>query len=477
MSSVIANILNRDFVLHQLEAVRVQLDGMVRPSVAVEEEAGLDPEDVEDTLRAVNATQAKESSALGQPALEGAGDEDLLDAQAFISRDPIVSLLQTIIAERIEARHGDLIQEQAPGYEPGTRLTDTPIADKSLSQRGPEEAGDPFTKQDPGWIREIAKALVERWRKGKHPFNRQPAPELEIADDSRVVLFSDWGTGLPRAEAVSQEIRRRIEEVTDRKSADPPKVHVIHLGDVYYSGDKSEYEQHVLGPGLWPVDPDEAGDVTSWSLNGNHDMYSGGWGYFDTLLADGRFKRQRAPDGSTTSFFSLVTPHWRIIGLDTAWEDHLTKDFRAGYLQDPQAELVEKATTDQTRKVMLLSHHQLFTVRDHVGPSLERKLEGALTSGRIASWFWGHEHRCMAFEPHMGVGAGRCIGHGGVPVLVPPEDDPCPPPCRYEYRGFLDEGGKHWARFGFAVLDFNGPEINVTYINDLGVNHYSERIS
>ena len=33
--------------------------------------------------------------------------------------------------------------------------------------------------------------------------------------------------------------------------------------------------------------------MTSWALNGNHDMYSGGWGYFDHLLADERFSRQR----------------------------------------------------------------------------------------------------------------------------------------------------------------------------------------
>ena len=50
---------------------------------------------------------------------------------------------------------------------------------------------------------------------------------------------------------------------------------------------------------LWPVTADQAGaGVTSWSLNGNHDMYSGGFGYFQTLLADPRFAAQRSPDGT-----------------------------------------------------------------------------------------------------------------------------------------------------------------------------------
>ena len=371
-----------------------------------------------------------EQGRLGQPAVEtgGVGDEELLDSQAFISRDPIVSLLQTVLEERIEAEHRELLHEQAPGFEPGADPTGIPIAVESLRhEQGPlEKVGDPFTKTDPRWVTEIAKALVERWTKGKHPFIRDPAPEFLIADSSRVVLFSDWGTALPRAKAVGREIRKKLEEVAGGGGV-PPAAHVVHLGDVYYSGDKREYEQRVLAPGLWPVNADEADTFTSWCLNGNHDMYSGGWAYYDNLLADERFNRQRTSHGRTTSFFSLVTPHWRILGLDTAWEDHLTRDPHAGYLQDPQAEFVAEAIADQTRKVMLLSHHQLFTVRGHVGPALERT-------------------GCRSLErpDHQLVLGSRAPLHGvrtahGSPCRTlhrswrdsrpePPDGDPCPPP-------------------------------------------------
>ena len=89
------------------------------------------------------------------------------------------------------------------------------------------------------------------------------------------------------------------------------EAHVIHLGDVYYSGLPVEVQRHVLEP--WPVTAAQAkAGVTSWSLNGNHDMYSGGYGYYDTLLADPRFAAQHSADGASTSFFRLDRPGLRV---------------------------------------------------------------------------------------------------------------------------------------------------------------------
>jgi hypothetical protein len=49
------------------------------------------------------------------------------------------------------------------------------------------------------------------------------------------------------------------------------------------------------------VRADETGAFGSWSLNGNHDVYSGGHAYFDVLLRDPRVARQEQ-----SSFFSFV---------------------------------------------------------------------------------------------------------------------------------------------------------------------------
>ena len=46
------------------------------------------------------------------------------------------------------------------------------------------------------------------------------------------------------------------EEVADAL-AHGREAHVIHLGDVYYSGLPSEVQQHVLA--CWPVTPEQAG--------------------------------------------------------------------------------------------------------------------------------------------------------------------------------------------------------------------------
>src|SRR5204863_9774529 len=107
---------------------------------------------------------------------------------------------------------------------------------------------------------------------------------------------------------------------------------------VYYSGWAREYDKHFFP--FWPVQLGEADQIFSWGLNGNHDMYSGGYGLFDHMLADPRFKHQAG-----SSWFSIENRHWRIVGLDTAWDEEGIHDPRTERgLQDPQAsELARKA--------------------------------------------------------------------------------------------------------------------------------------
>jgi hypothetical protein len=103
----------------------------------------------------------------------------------------------------------------------------------------------------------------------------------------------DWGTGLGRARQVAVHMQEEIAGAL----AEGREAHAIHLGDVYYSGLASEDQRRFLA--YWPVTAAQAASgVTSWSLNGNHDMYSGGYGYFGTLLADPRFAAQPRPMGS-----------------------------------------------------------------------------------------------------------------------------------------------------------------------------------
>ena len=278
------------------------------------------------------------------------------------------------------------------------------------------------------------------------------------------MIVGDWGTGLPRA----CDVARYMAEEVAGALAERREAHVVHLGDVYYSGLAEEVQRNVLAH--WPVTPEQAqAGVTSWSLNGNHDMYGGGYGYFDTLLMDPRFAAQRSPDGQPTSFFRLRSPSWDFVGLDTSWDDDVLSMGQAGVLHDPQAKFVADVAAESDRKLVLLSHHQLVTLyaKDDIGPVLGAKLGPVLQSGRVTAWLWGHEHRCMGFEPQQGVEYPRCVGHGGVPVLMTESGKPKPPGL-WQDTGFLEFRGDRWARFGFAILDLSPDEIRVRYRNDLG---------
>jgi Calcineurin-like phosphoesterase len=384
----------------------------------------------------------------------------------FLARDPVQSLLQSTIEAKLR-EHG--VEDAAPPHREGlAKIIHTCESFLHPLRYGP-------TNVD--WVIEVGKAMLHRVAEGNRPFNPKPAKQVMISDDARVVVVGDWGTGLPRARAVAGFMADEVAEAL----AAGREAHVIHLGDVYYSGMPDEVQRNVLAPGLWPVTAQQAtAGVTSWSLNGNHDMYGGGFGYFDTLLADERFATQRSDDGQPTSFFRLTSASWDIVGLDTSWNQDPLFQGHVGVLEDPQAQFVAEVAGESHRKLMLLSHHQLVSVYDpeDLGLVLGQKLGPVLDSGRVTAWLWGHEHRCMAFAPDQHVKFARCIGHGGVPVLMNhAEGDPVPSPGIWEEREFLEDRGDHWARFGFAVLDFNADQINVRYRDDQGTQTRAEVIS
>jgi hypothetical protein len=382
----------------------------------------------------------------------------------YLARDPVQSLVQSTVEEK---------------------LRDHGVPDAGLERRGVFAAIRHFLASvlhpvrfgptDSRWVINIGIAVLERLADGNHPFNPQPAVH-SIDDNARLVVVGDWGTGLKRACAVAGYM---AEEVRDAL-AQGRQAHVIHLGDIYYSGLPHEVKRNVLAPGRWPVtDELAAAGVTSWALNGNHDMYGGGFGYFETLLADGRWQAQRCGDGRPTSYFRLTSPSWNIVGLDTAWDRDPLSEGHTGVLEDPQAQFVAETAADKGRKLMLLSHHQLISVYDDdLGHTLEEKLGPVLRQDRVTAWLWGHEHRCMAFAPDQGVKFPRCIGHGGVPVTMPRgPDDPVEAPGLWEERGYVVQRRRRWARFGFAVLDMSADRIDVRYRDDQGIQTRRETIA
>jgi hypothetical protein len=383
----------------------------------------------------------------------------------YLSRAPLVSMVQSHVEEAL----GDAgVPDPGEPSSLWSRIVHTVERDLRI-------APGSFTPDDPDWYVFIAKGVLERLAAGNAPFNPAAAEYDDVTGDARLVVVGDWGTGLPRARDVAALMQERIAQAV----AAGRQVLVLHLGDVYYSGLETEDQRRFLD--LWPVTQEQAdAGVTSWSLNGNHDMYSGGFGYFGTLLGDPRFRHQRSPDGKPTSFFRLRSPAWDFVGVDTSWDSDVTSGGQVGVLQDPQDRYVTAVAGQSSRKLVLFSHHQLVSVYDRadLGATLPAKLAPVLNANRVTAWWWGHEHRAITYEAAAGVRYPRCLGHGGVPVLP----DPAPPAgstpaITWHSTRSVREDGQDRTRFGFAVLDLQPDRIEVAYVDDDGHVPHTETIT
>jgi Calcineurin-like phosphoesterase len=239
-----------------------------------------------------------------------------------------------------------------------------------------------FTDDYSGWIKSFFFWVGKSdWHKIVPPATDEPEP---LGEKARIALVSDWGTGLYGA----PDCARSIDE-------DPGDFQLLmHLGDIYYSGTHTEVRERFLD--RWCKRP----GVPSRALNGNHEMYSGGFGYFDDVLP---------ALGQKSSYFAMQNEYWTLIALDTAHKDH--------DLEDEQVHWLKKVVAGAgNRKVVLFSHHQLFSRLEKQGKNLAEKLAELLTQKRIFAWYWGHEHRCVLYGQHpVHRLYGRCLGHGGMP--------------------------------------------------------------
>jgi hypothetical protein len=293
----------------------------------------------------------------------------------------------------------------------------------------------------------------------------------------RIALAGDWATGTDEAYEVGQRI----------KEFDPH--YTVHLGDVYYVGTDEEVDENFLGqstpgsgydPCRWP-----AGKYGSLALVGNHEMYSRGFSYFDRMLPSLGVSNGGARQEQKASFFCLENDHWRIIGLDTGYNsigvplvEFLLKPDCA--LPDEVVAWVEKVVRPEKddRGIILLSHHQWFSGFDQWYPKPAEQLSRFIS--RPVIWFWGHEHRFAIYKEYGDAGGlrayGRCIGHGGMPVEIPPKE-PLHPECPLEFvdRTLYDNNeGLEIGKNGFARLTLRGNLLSVEYVDLHGKVVFSE---
>jgi hypothetical protein len=416
------------------------------------------------------------------------GAEAVGQIQEAANRDPDASPIEraTVAAamgnilnqlRRCEQEAGALVLT-APHHGPASRLQSLIASGEGASVRfEPLPTGGVEAKFDTeDWIGWAGVA----WQKLKHlkPHRMlRPAGSTpdRFPEAGRIALLGDWGTGLYGAPRIADTIRH------DRD----PFAMLMHLGDVYYSGTGGEVRERFLD--LWPVRP----EAMNRARNSNHEMYSGGDAYFGSTLA-------RVDQKS--SYFALQNKHWTLVGLDVAYRDHDIDDEQVAWVREVLAQA-------GARKVILFSHHQLYSHFESQGSKLfgHPGFGAILRSKRIFAWYWGHEHRCTIFEePDQNFGLyARCIGHSGMPqshtktrnlprATARPfergdwrrstaqikEGNPLPSCVVLEGRNpYIKNEEDKFTPHGYAVLTLDGPVLKEQILDPTGVELYANALA
>ncbi len=269
-----------------------------------------------------------------------------------------------------------------------------------------------------------------------------------IPPSAKIAIFGDWGTGMPDAVSLLQQMKSFAPDI------------LLHVGDVYYSGTQDEMQARFL-------------DVCStvfgvqvprcFSLSGNHDMYSGGAGYY--WLVDRL--------GQGASYFAVQNDDWLFIAMDTGLHDTDPKQLgSAATFVDPREAVWvnDLIKASQNQKIVLFSHHPLFTAFDPIsGAAVNTLLLEQIRPSlpKLTAWFWGHEHRLAVYDPFLGLARGRCIGHSAIPVFADASGDPprlAGVPVHREGGQLLDMGtnGRIF-KHGFAIMTLTGKDADVAY--------------
>jgi Calcineurin-like phosphoesterase len=325
------------------------------------------------------------------------------------------------------------------------------------------------------WVKATYKTDIESIfvpADARHAFDPYPAtgeqghydltPLLAADGSIRISLAGDWGTGTDQAAAVA-----------DGMIANPRPELTIHLGDVYYVGEAAEVEENCLGHNTamyrgvtWPK-----GTKGSFALNGNHEMYSGGHGYFEVLLPTLGIPTSQDKQ-QLRSYFCLEAPSWRILAIDTGYNSDTV--FGDCKLDDNLIHWLRNvvAPAQNPKPTVLLSHHQWFSAFGDGNYEAPASQMVEFLPDQEFVWLWGHEHRLSIYDKFKGNNGlrlyARCIGHGGMPVEFGDPGDPTHPVELYDSdpkrRQTLDDGTVAGLN-GYVRMTINGPELKLEYFD------------
>jgi hypothetical protein len=373
----------------------------------------------------------------------------------YVSRFHLVGLFQSVLSKVFSSI------PSLQGY--GDR---NPIWVVTLIEQGVFALGNFFKQVHEdvqGQKEPLISSILKEWKNLR--FERAPYPAgtpqvIKLSPKATIALLADWGGDNPAAHRIAGVVRKQ------------QPLLAIHLGDIYYGGVKTECEAFLQ---LWPFQTNtrypELGvpPGTSYALNGNHEMYSGGEAYFNIVLK---------AFGQPQPFFCLENDFWRIIGLDTA--------YAGGRLQpagpdDPISAqwnwLIGLLRSRDKKKNILLTHHQPVSAhhdefQDSAG--LRKDVADLLATEGIAAdaifgWFFGHEHRCALYRDTETSFNARLIGNGCIPheVQTEKESDPgCTPVDYFNKRQTAPGSGAAVSMFAKLSFMDPSPELLIEYVDE-----------
>jgi hypothetical protein len=372
----------------------------------------------------------------------------------YISRFDFVGLYQSVLSKVFSSI------PSLQGY--GDR---NPIWIVTLIEQGVYSLGNFFkqVREDVHGQKEpLITSILKEWKNLR--FERSPYPPgtpqpVTLPPTATIALLADWGGDNPAARHIAGVVTRQKPNLA------------IHLGDIYYGGVKTECESFLQ---LWPLQTNirypELGvpPGTSYALNGNHEMYSGGEAFFNVVLK---------AFGQPQPFFCLENDYWRIIGLDTAYAGGRLRPTGPDDPISAQWNWLIGLLRSVGKKNILLTHHQPVSAhKDEFQDSEQLRKDVAdllatdgISSDAIFGWFFGHEHRCALYRDTETAFNARLIGNGCIPheVQVEKEADPgCTPVDYFNKRQTTPDSGA--AVSMFAKLSFLEPssQLLIEYIDE-----------
>lgn len=237
-----------------------------------------------------------------------------------------------------------------------------------------------------------------------YPLRDPSGAPVPMSKPVTVALFSDFGTGEYQSKYLAEELVKLEPD------------YAIHLGDVYYVGEPHEFEQHFRQP-LAKLRK----ETRLFTLNANHEMWSGGFAYFDYLDSNRTVPPGNIPQEQEGSYFCLRSDRYQLIGIDTAYDYRKNGQYLLPELQSWLADRLregKKASPPHTN--ILLSQNEAFGLGSAKQAKLFDQIARLSKSGDgslLDFWFWGDEHYCALYEKSTKVPfVGSCIGHAGHPV-------------------------------------------------------------